>query len=115
MAISTRLRGAELVHEAGEVELDRAEADVEVVGDLGVGPTSSDCHEDLFLAFGEGNEWLPRVRGVRVLGEAGERAGGDARGDEGVTFGGGADGLEEKVGAGVPEGKAPGAALRARR
>ena len=42
--------GPELGHEAGEVSLDSAEADVELVSYLGVGATPGDGEQDFFLS-----------------------------------------------------------------
>src|SRR5688572_18494940 len=49
----------DLGHEAGDVALHRAEADLELVGDLGVGSPAGDGQEDLLFAVGEG---LARLR-----------------------------------------------------
>ncbi len=51
---------AELVHQAGQVRLDGAEADVQLIGDLGVGVAPSDGDEDLFLPRGQGFDRLGR-------------------------------------------------------
>ena len=45
---------ADLGHETGQMKLHGTEADVEVFGDLSVGPASGHGHEDLFLALREG-------------------------------------------------------------
>ncbi len=52
--------GPEFGHEAGEVELDCAHADVELAGDLGVGSAACDGEEDFFFTIGEGFERLDR-------------------------------------------------------
>jgi len=52
--------GPELGHEAGEVSLDGAEADVELVGDLGVGAAPGDGEQDLFLRV---SKWPFRLGG----------------------------------------------------
>jgi hypothetical protein len=55
----------EFAHEAGEVGLDGADADVELVGDLAVGLAAGDRQQDLFLPAGERFDglrwWGPRV------------------------------------------------------
>ena len=46
---------------AVQVGLDRAEADVELLGDLGVGATAGDGQQDLLLAIGERIDRLRRL------------------------------------------------------
>lgn len=65
--------GPDLVHEAREVKLDGAKADVEFDGDLGVGPALSDGQCDVFFPVGQGDDWSGVLRGGRGVGEAGER------------------------------------------
>ena len=45
--------GAKLGHETGEMSLDRAEADVELVADLGVGATLGHSDQNFLLAAGQ--------------------------------------------------------------
>ena len=52
--------GAELSHEAREVGLGGAEADVELVGNLGIGPTEGYDHQDLLFAVGQRFDGLSR-------------------------------------------------------
>src|SRR3954449_696957 len=52
--------GAELGHEPGQVELDGARADVELLRDLRVRPASGDGEEHRLLSLGEGLERLGR-------------------------------------------------------
>jgi hypothetical protein len=54
-------------------------------------------HGDFVLPVGQGDQWLSSICGGCGVGEAGEQAGGDARGDEGVALGGGVDGLDQQV------------------
>src|SRR5918995_1530855 len=89
--------GLELRHQAGEVGLHGAEADGELVGDLGVGAAAGHGEEDLLLPFGEGDDRLDRRRGRRGGGERRQQPGRDARGDEGVAPGGGGDRLGEQL------------------
>src|SRR5918999_3882341 len=83
----------ELSHEAGEVGLDGADADVHVVGDLVVGPPLSHWDQNLFFPTGKRLDrlswWLTDTR----AGEGSEKSCGNARGDEGVAFGCGMDRL----------------------
>jgi hypothetical protein len=69
--------------------------------------------DDLLLAVGEGLDGLGLWRPRAGFGERGQMSDGDARGDERVAVGSGADRLEQQVGAGVLEQEAPAPALRA--
>jgi hypothetical protein len=48
--------GTDFAHQAGDVELHGAEADVKLCRDLGVGPALCDGHRDFFLALGQGDD-----------------------------------------------------------
>src|SRR3954447_18042909 len=73
---------AELGHQAGEMGLDRAEADVELVGDLAVRPSVGDGEQDLLLAARQRFGGLHR-QGAR--GGGGGRGGGAGGGAPGGT------------------------------
>ena len=91
--------------------LDSAEADVELVGYLGVGATPGDGEQDFFLTVGE---WPFRLDGHRLGGRVGERReepSGDAGGNEGVAVGRRVDCLYEKFGTGVFQQEPAGACL----
>ena len=83
--------------------LDRADADVQVVSYLAVGPALGDGDQDLLLPAGEGFDGLGRWRAGVGLGEGREEPRGDARGDQGLAVGGGVDGLREQRGTSVFE------------
>lgn len=73
--------GAEVGHEAGEVGLDGAEADVKFDGDLGLGSTVGNRDQDFLFSAGErcdGLRWRPSEA---LVGECREESDGDARGD----------------------------------
>ncbi len=59
MAISTRLRAPSLFITLVRWSLDRAETDVELGGDLGVGPAASHREHDLLL---EQRQWFDGLR-----------------------------------------------------
>ena len=89
-------------HQAGQVGLDGAEADVQAVGDLMVRPALSDRGENLLFTAGERFKgWLRRLSLV-CAGEGSEQPRGDAGVDERVAMGGGTDGLCQQVGARRP-------------
>lgn len=83
----------DLGHQAGEVEFHRSEADVEFIGDLGVGPPPCDCRSNFFLTLGQGNQRFGARREASVAGEIGEQAGRGARSDEGIALGRCVEGL----------------------
>src|SRR5215213_10737250 len=95
------ISGAELGHQAGEVSLDGAEADVELVGDLTVRSTAGHREQDFFFTARERLGGLSRWSSVAGVGERGEQSRGDARGDQCIALGGGVDRLDEKWGSGV--------------
>src|SRR4051812_28751585 len=93
--------GVQLRHQARYVRLDGTEGDVELVGDLVVGPSTRDSPEHLLLAFGERVDGLHGPHCRTVGGERVEQPGGDAGGDQGVAVRGRVHGLREHGGAGV--------------
>src|SRR6478609_9109609 len=103
--------GRELGHEAGEVELDGADADVEFLADLGVRLSSCDREEHFFFSFGEGLDGLDWPGREGVVRESGQEPSGDPGVDERVALYRGVDGLDQLVGCGALEEKAPGACL----
>ena len=91
--------------------LDRAQADVQLVGDLRVGPPVRHRDQDLLLPAGERLDGLRSWPPDAAVGECREQSGGDARRDECVTVGGGVDRLDQELGSGVLEQESPGAGL----
>jgi len=77
--------------------------DVDRRGDLRVRPALGDGHGDFFLTLGKGGDRLSGVGGWCGVGEAGEQAGRDTGGDQGVTLGGRPDGVDQQVRTGVLE------------
>lgn len=55
----------ELAHRGSEMRLDGADADMQLIGDLAVGPTTGDRQQDLLLSDGEGFHGL-RWWGARM-------------------------------------------------
>ena len=110
MAISTRLRAPSLAIRLAMWVLTVLRRDVQLVGDLAVGPPARHGGEDLLLAVGERLDRAARGGAAGpASAKAREQPGGDARGDERVAVGGGVDGLGEQRRAGVLEQEAPGA------
>src|SRR5919106_848526 len=95
--------GAELGHQARDVCLDGAQADVQLLRDLGVGAATGDGEQHLLLAVGQGVDRLVGTGRPVAAGEGCEQPAGDARGDERVAAGGGADGFAQQLGPGVLE------------
>src|SRR5918996_4177499 len=97
---------AELGQDAAHVGLHRGLAEVQLGGQLGVGPPGGEAHEDLALAVGE----APSRDGVGHGGPAGPAGStleldvalddppGDRRGQEAFVAGDGVDGLDQRVG-----------------
>src|SRR5215204_1486387 len=101
--------GIELAHEAGEVRFDGAEADVQLVGDLVVGPPMGHGDEDLLFPARERFPVLCQRLPRMGVGVGGEKARAAAPCDECVAVGGGVDRLGEQFGAGVLEQETAGA------
>ena len=79
--------GAEPAHEAGEVCLDSAEADVDLVGDLSVGQAMGHGEEHLLVPRGERFDGLSRGQPRSQVSECRQQADRDVRGDERFTVG----------------------------
>lgn len=50
--------GRQLGHEMGQVGLDRAEADVQLTSNLGIGKALGHCEEDLLFSLSQCFDWL---------------------------------------------------------
>ena len=103
--------GTELAHQGADVGLHRAQADVQLRGDLVVGTAAGDGDEHVLLALGQRRDRLGRRGRSLQRRQRGQQPAGDVGRDEGVAVRGRLDRLDQQRGARVLQQEPPGAGL----
>jgi hypothetical protein len=103
--------GVQLQEQAADVRFRGRGRDVQALADLGVRPASGHLGQDLPLPGREGLEQLRRGvwAGLGAAGELADQAAGDARGQQRIAVGQGADRRQQFLGCGVLEQEPAGA------